>query len=66
MGWSSTNKPRGMTIKQFFSQEFNSTNGNKIIDCAVVNRNTAYIAYKLKNGDVVGIVCCCDGYVVFC
>ena len=53
MGWSSTHKPHGMAIKEFFIGEF----GREIVDCAVVNRNTAYIAYRTNDHNIHAIVC---------
>ncbi|AEG14533.1 hypothetical protein Desku_0934 [Desulfofundulus kuznetsovii DSM 6115] len=56
MGWTCTNKPKGMSIREFFEREFNYTRDDgrygKILDCAVVNLRTAYIAYEI--GDVQG------------
>ena len=57
MGWTATYKSPYETVRQFFEKQFNSTDGTRyIIDCAVVKRNTAYIAYKCGDG-IVGLVC---------
>ena len=62
MGWTFTNKPKGETIKDFFTKEFTQNGRTGVIDCAVVNRRTAYIAYKPFSGDskVFAIVCVLD------
>jgi len=49
---SLSQKHRGESVKDFFKREFDyqredGTYG-KIIDCAVVNLQTAYIAYQLR------------------
>lgn len=57
MGWTYVQKDQGESVKKFFEKEF--TNG-KIIDCAVVGMQTAYIAYEVNTGDkkeVVALVC---------
>ena len=57
MGWTGTHKETGENVKTFFEGEFNSDNG-QVLDCAVVNFNEAYLAYKNHNtGQIVGIVC---------
>jgi hypothetical protein len=44
-------------MKEFFSQEFGGD--DKVVDVAVVNLRTAYIAYETKEG-VVALVCLLD------
>lgn len=44
MGWTFTNRQKGKSLKQFFSEEFDYAYG-KVLDCAVKN-NVAYIAYE--------------------
>lgn len=57
MGWVYTTKRRGETVREFFEREFAGT----IVDCAVVNMRTAYIAYTPRGMDaVVGIICLLD------
>jgi len=49
MGWSGTNKEKGVAMLQFFRTEFNfenETRSHEILDCAVVGWNTAYLAVK--------------------
>lgn len=55
MGWTYTHKDKGITIKDFFTKEFSGENG-EVIDCAVVERKTAYIAYRGKKGRLEGKV----------
>jgi hypothetical protein len=58
MGWTFTNKPKGQTVKDFFEKEFTNDGKTGVLDCAVVNRNVAYLAYKsFKDGHVFAIVC---------
>ncbi len=64
MGWTYTQKHPGESVKDFFKREFNYEKEDgrygKIIDCAVVNLRTAYIAYEINTGDkkeVVALVC---------
>jgi len=54
-----------MNVKEFFQKEFNYAREDgsygKILDCAIVNLRTAYIAYEIGdtqgNRQVVAIVC---------
>lgn len=55
MGWLFTTRPRGESMKDFFSREFNSENG-KVLDVALVNFREAYIAYRLQD-EVIALVC---------
>ena len=71
MGYTGTHKPSGMTIKAFFEQEFNfckpnsdmKTDGKsvKVLDCATVNRTTAYLAVEIikpiEGRRVIAVVC---------
>lgn len=59
-----THKPKDLSIRQFFEERFNrEENGNygKILDCAVVNLRTAYIAYEIGDAqgkrEIVAVVC---------
>jgi hypothetical protein len=52
MGATWTHKPKGVSIKEFFSREWNG-NDFEVIDCAVVHMTTAYIAMKHKPSDTV-------------
>lgn len=64
MGWTYTQKHWGESVKDFFKREFDyqredGTYG-KIIDCAVVNLQAAYIAYETNcagKKEIVAIVC---------
>ena len=56
MGWTGTHKPKEVSVKEFFKEEFGGENG-QVIDVAV-NLKEAYIAYEnLTTGEVIGIVC---------
>ncbi|MGB9803113.1 DUF6927 domain-containing protein [Desulfofundulus sp.] len=65
MGWTYTDKPKGMSVRQFFEKQFNYTRDDgrygKVLDCAVVNLREAYIAYETGdaqgNREVRAIVC---------
>jgi hypothetical protein len=66
MGWLFTHKPHGMSVKDFFEENFNYNRDGRygrILDCAVVKR-TAYIAYEAGSDDgnrsVFGVVCLLD------
>ena len=60
MGWLYTNKPAGMSMRDFFSERFDHENG-KVLDVAMVGWTEAYIAYEVTNNDgtknVIGIAC---------
>jgi hypothetical protein len=64
MGWTITHKPRGMSLKEFFSSEFDHVNtktgwSGKVLDCAA-HLGAAYIAYEIKKDDtrkVIAIIC---------
>lgn len=58
MGWLFTYKPRGESMKEFFSKEFNGENG-QVLDVALVNFREAYIAYQLGD-EVIALVCLVD------
>lgn len=61
MGWTFTRKEKGETVKSFFEKEFTQDGKTGVLDCAVVNRRTAYIAYKsARDGHVFAIVCLLD------
>ena len=55
MGWLYTNKPKSQTILNFFRERWNSTQPGgtfEVIDCAVVQRKTAYLACRVsKEGE---------------
>ena len=63
MGWTFVHKEKDKTILEFFKGEFNGEH-SKVVDCAVVNLKTAYLAYEITRPDkprqVVGIVCLLD------
>lgn len=68
MGWMYVYKPKTMSIREFFEERFNYSEENgrygKILDCAVVNLRTAYIAYEIGDAqgkrEVIAIVCALD------
>lgn len=61
MGWTYTNRLKSQSIRAFFDAELTYDGKSGILDCAVVNRRTAYIAYKHpRDGHVFGIVCLLD------
>lgn len=55
MGWTFTHREKDTPIRTFFEREF--AGPGRVIDCAVVHRNTAYIAYELPDNRVAAIVC---------
>jgi hypothetical protein len=55
MGWTWTSKRQGMKIVDFFKQEFGGNNF-EVLDCAVVDMTTAYIALRVPTGEVVAYV----------
>lgn len=64
MGWTYTQKHPGESVKDFFKREFDYEKEDgrygKIIDCAIVNLRTAYIAYETNASgkkEVVALVC---------
>ena len=65
MGWTGTHKPENMNIREFFEKEFNYAKpdgrSGKILDCAVKNRTTAYVAFEIiapeRERQVVALVC---------
>lgn len=65
MGWTYTYKPKGMSVREFFEERFNYSGEDgsygRVLDCAVVNLRTAYIAYETGsaqgNRQVAAIVC---------
>jgi len=70
MGWTYTYKPKNESVFEFFQRRFNYTKYNgsygKVIDCAVVNLRTAYLAYECyspENGRVVVAIVCLLDYV---
>lgn len=69
MGWMVTHKPRGVTVKEFFEERFNyDENGRyfRVVDCAVVNLRTAYLACEFGYHDgekgIYGVVCLLSYY----
>jgi len=69
MGWTYTHKDSEQSVREFFEKEFNYQRDDgtfgKILDCAVVNMRTAYIAYQTKTNQdleakVIAIVCLLD------
>ncbi|HRS26576.1 MAG TPA: hypothetical protein P5140_08565 [Methanofastidiosum sp.] len=65
MGWTYTYKDKSESMFDFFSREFNYDNERSIgtvVDCAVKNFKTAYIAYKLYDKNtgefkVIALIC---------
>lgn len=65
MGWTFTYKPKGMSVRRFFEERFNYQEADgrygRVIDCAVVNLRTAYLAYEIGKPDgsreVIAVVC---------
>lgn len=64
MGWIFTKRRYKESIRDFFEREFNYQKEDgrygKIIDCAIVNLHTAYIAYETNASgkkEVVALVC---------
>ena len=66
MGWMYMHKKTRMSVKEFFEEKFNfkcakTGASGRVLDCAVVNLRTAYIAYETVSAggrrDVMGIVC---------
>ena len=55
MGWLYTYKPKGESMKEFFSKEFNGEN-SQVLDVALINFREAYIAYQVGD-EVVALVC---------
>lgn len=55
MGWTFVPKKYGQTVKDFFSEQFNSESG-KVIAC-YSKLNVAYIAYETKQKEVIALVC---------
>jgi len=57
MGWTITHKRPGETVKAFFHREFDFEDADgrwgRVVDCAVVGCNTAYLAYA--TGDAGGV-----------
>jgi len=49
MGWTSLHRQDGQGMKEFFEREWNTKN---IIDCAMVNCATVYMAYKTIKSDL--------------
>lgn len=64
MGWTYSNKPKSESIAEFFRKRFHTDNDEvsyKMLDCSVVHRHEAYIAYekidKITNERIVfGVV----------
>jgi hypothetical protein len=56
VGWTFTHKDQGLSIADFFREEFASDGGRGVVDCAVVGFRTAYIAYQMGDG-VIAYVC---------
>lgn len=49
MGWLYTNKPKGESVKDFFSKQFTFETdrySSKLLECAVVKMRTAYMAIE--------------------
>lgn len=60
MGWTFTTKPRGQTVLKFFQEQWNSATV-EVLDCAVVERKTAYLAVRRTPTEgkpyIFGVVC---------
>jgi len=53
MGWTITHRPKGMSTLEFFRGEF----GDGVIDAASPSPAETYIAYRMRDGRVMGIAC---------
>lgn len=53
MGWTYTNRPKGQSGLEFFRQEF----GEDVLAVKSVGFSQAYIAYKLKTGEIIAVAC---------
>lgn len=68
MGWTYTFKPKSVSVREFFEEKFNYKEENgkygKVLDSAVVNLRTAYIAYEMGDAqgkrEVIAVVCALD------
>lgn len=61
MGWTYTHKSSGQSVRDFFKQTFGEN--MVIVECAVVNMRTAYMAcYNVKNPSEVFAIICLLGY----
>lgn len=58
MGWDYCYKPRGMSILEFFRKDYGDQ--AEVLDCAVVNMRTAYLAVKYRDGFVGAVVAILD------
>jgi hypothetical protein len=64
MGWMYTYRPKGQSIKDFFSQRFNYTRENgrysKVLECSATFR-VAYMAYEIGDPEegkkIIALVC---------
>jgi hypothetical protein len=65
MGWTYTEKPKHLSIFDFFSREFNHENEktrSRVLACSTKNFSEAYMAYEIldketKSKKVIAIVC---------
>ena len=65
MGWTSTYKPKSMSVAAFFKKRLNYSHdkqgARKVLECKVIHCNTAYLAIKRTLPDdrcyVYGLVC---------
>jgi len=65
MGWTYSHKDKSETVFDFFSRQFdyeNEVSIGKVVDCAVKNFKTAYIAFKVdykktNETKIVAIIC---------
>jgi len=54
MGWYSGHRPKGQSIREYLVAD--GLDDDKIVDMAVKNMTTAYIAYRTDEGEVVALV----------
>lgn len=66
MGWIFAHKKEGESIKSFLEKDLNYHRDNgeygKVLDCAVINLRTAYLAFEIGNlnnatKEIIGVVC---------
>lgn len=57
MGWTYTDKPKGMTLKEFFTKEFQPI---EILDVGTRGWHEAYLACRARDGTVFCLICLVD------
>lgn len=56
MGWAFMHREKGVSARDFFTEEFCASDPSRIVDIAQVGFSEAYIAYRTDQGHVVGVV----------